>query len=214
MEHNGFLIYSTYVIIYANDTACNVVLELEKYIADEDKEPKKIYRALKRRALSYLRYFNNLSGELSWFTSEYFSSMDETNDVLIERMYDEIECFLVECGAEKPKLYAKLEQARILCHTAVKIHNMLMDECRNRNINTYNLESYRLSELIRVVDNLSEWTDRHFKSETRCDMTSNENIVKIMQDIANNLMSYENFLKSYENSCNVNSGEIRRRLQK
>ena len=62
MDYNRFLVYATYVIIYANDTACNAALELEKYVVDEDKETKKIYRALKRRAIGYIRFFNELVG--------------------------------------------------------------------------------------------------------------------------------------------------------
>lgn len=206
MDYNKFLVYATYVIIYANDTACNSVLELETFIKDEDKETKKLYRALKRRALGYIRYFNNLVGELSWFTSEYFGSMDEGNIDLIDDMYDELERYLVECGAEKPQLYAKLEQVRLLCHIAVEIHNSLMKECSKNNIATYSLKSYRLGELKRVSDNLSEWCDRHFKSNKPCDMSANKVLIGIMRDINTSLMSYENFIKSYELSCNVNHG--------
>ena len=206
MDYNRFLVYATYVIIYANDTACNSVLELETFIQDEDKETKKLYRALKRRALGYIRYFNNLVGELSWFTSEYFGSMDEGNIDLIDDMYDELERYLVECGAEKPQLYAKLEQVRLLSHIAVEIHNSLMKECSKNNISTYNLKSYRLSELKRVSDNLSEWADRHFKAKTPCDMSSNKRLVEMLTKIHKSLMSYENFFNSYETSCNVNNG--------
>lgn len=211
MEYNRFLIYATYVIIYANDTACNAVLELESYIDGEDKETKKIYGALKKRALEYIRFFNNLAGELSWFTSDYFSSMDENTEVFIDDMYKELERYLVECGAEKPSLYAKLEQVRLLCHIAVDIHNSLMKECSKHNICTYNLKSYRLSELIRVADNLSSWTDRHFKSGKSCDMSSNNRLVELSKEIHKSLMSYENFFKSYETSCNTDNGEIRRK---
>ena len=211
MEYNNFLVYATYVIIYANDTACNSVLELEKFIKDEDKETKKIYRALKRRALDYIRFFNNLVGELSWATSEYFGSMDDQLNGFIDDMYDELERYLKECCAEKPKLYAKLEQVRLLCHIAVDIHNSLMNECSKNNISTYNLESYRLSELKRVSDNLSEWADRHFKSKTPCDMSSNKRLIEMLTEIHKSLMSYENFFNSYETSCNIDDGQVRRR---
>ena len=205
-DYNRYLVYATYVIIYANDTACNSALELETFIKDEDKETKKIYGALKKRALDYIRYFNNLVGELSWATSEYFGSMDDQLNGFIDDMYDELERTLIESGAEKPKLYAKLEQVRLLCHIAVEIHNSLMKECSKHNIATYSLKTYRLGELKRVSDNLSEWCDRHFKSSKPCDMSANKVLIGIMRNINTNLMSYENFIKSYELSCNVNHG--------
>ena len=205
MEYNRFLIYATYVIIYANDTACNAALELEKHVADEDKETKKIYRALKRRAIGYIRFFNELVGELSWNTSEYFSSMDEKTEVFVDGIYKEIECLLVECGAEKPELYAKLEQVRILCHIAVEIHNSLMKECLKNNIKTYNLKCYSLKELKKVADSLSSWADRHFKSKIMCDISGNNKVLDIVREINKSLMSYENFFSSYELSCNVNN---------
>ena len=206
MDYNKYLVYATYVIIYANDTACNSALELETFIKDEDKETKKIYGALKKRALDYIRYFNNLVGELSWATSEYFGSMDDQLNGFIDDMYDELERTLIDSGAEKPKMYAKLEQVRLLCHIAVEIHNSLMKECSKNNIATYSLKSYRLGELKRVSDNLSEWCDKHFKSSKPCDMSANKVLISIMRDINTNLMSYENFIKSYELSCNVNNG--------
>ena len=205
MDYNKFLVYATYVIIYANDTACNSVLELETFIKDEDKETKKIYRALKRRAIGYIRFFNELVGELSWNTSEYFSSMDEKTEVFVDGIYKEIECLLVECGAEKPKLYAKLEQVRILCHIAVEIHNSLMKECLKNNIKTYNLKCYSLKELKKVADSLSSWADRHFKSKIVCDISENNRVLDIVREINESLMSYENFFSSYELSCNVNN---------
>lgn len=206
MDYNRYLVYATYVIIYANDTACNSALELETFIKDEDKETKKIYGALKRRALGYIRYFNNLVGELSWATSEYFGSMDDQLNGFIDDMYDELERTLIDSGAEKPKMYAKLEQVRLLCHIAVEIHNSLMKECSKNNIATYSLKTYRLGELKRVSDNLSEWADRHFKAKTPCDMSSNKRLVEMLTKIHKSLMSYENFFNSYETSCNVNNG--------
>lgn len=201
---SNFIVYATYTIIYANDTACNSVLELEEFINDEDKETKKIYRALKRRALGYLRFFNSMMGELSWATSDYFGSMDEKTEGYVEDIYKEIENVLIECGAEKTKLYAKLEQVRLFCHIAVEIHSRLIKECKNNSIPTYSLASYRLDELKRVADNLSNWLDRRFKSKKQCDMTKSEKLVALFNDLINSLMSFDNFIDSYEFSCNVN----------
>ena len=205
MQYDNFLLYATYTILYANDTACNAVLELEKFVEDEDKETKKIYRALKRRALGYIRYFNNLAGEHSWFTSDYFSTMDDYVSEYIDEMYCLLEKNLTECGAKKPKLYARIEQVRMLCHIAVAIHNSLMKECNKHHINTYNLQSYRLGELKRVADNLSEWSDRHFVSDKACNFNDNKELIEAMHKANKAMMYFENFTEAYNYSCDKNN---------
>lgn len=205
MQYDNFLIYATYTILYANDTACNAVLELEKFIENEDKETKKIYRALKRRALDYIRYFNNLAGEHSWFTSDFFSMMDDCVGSYVDDIYSLLETYISKCGAEKPKLYAKLEQVRMLCHIAVEIHNSFMKECKAHNINTYNLQSYRLGELKRVSDNLSSWTDRHFKAYNPCNINDNKELIEAMHKANKAMMSFDNFTEAYNYSCNKNN---------
>lgn len=205
MAYDNYLIYATYTVLYANDTACNAVLELEKYMEGMDKESKKIYGALKKRALGYIRFFNNLANEYSWFTSDYFSIMDDYVGSNVDDMYVSIEDYLISCGAENVKLYAKLEQVRMLCHIAVSIHTLLYEQCVKYRIKTYSLKSYRLGELQRVVDNLSDWVDRYFKSKKICVMSDNKELINIMHKVNQSMMSFDNFNEAYKFSCeNIN----------
>ena len=62
-ERENAFAYAFYTSMYALDTLCNFIRELAPMIADKDKETRKIYGALKKRANAHLRTFDKELGD-------------------------------------------------------------------------------------------------------------------------------------------------------
>lgn len=189
----------TYSILYANDIACNEVLALGYKSHEMDKESKKIYGALAKRAKNYIRTINEIVGENSWFFSDFCSQMDEIFDPVHEKFNEVVKKVFREDVGGNHELLATIEIARTLVHisanhfrfaknTAIHYSKQarLLDNCMLGGIN----------EMPRIVDNLAKWAHRGI--DKSIDLNSYPELVSATNELIDTFKSLKDVCESYQ----------------
>lgn len=162
MERNQhkLLTYLTFQALYIDDTVCNSIKACQRYIASEDKETLKIYRALKKRADTYLRSVSSLMGNELEFFAAYCGAMDEVCDGKVEALRDALVAAFTSYNVPKPLLLAHVELVRCLSEVSVLLVGSYMAFDGGIKAETEKLKHYRLDEIFRVATNLATWVQK------------------------------------------------------
>lgn len=203
-NQDTLLLYSTYVALYLNDNACNSFRDLGVYIRNSDKESQKIYRAVMKRINSYFEQLNKIVEEHSEFLSDIFSSLDD----IIEDAQHEYESFLydmyLDVDKEQAEFLSKLDLSRSL--VAISVHG---NKTINANLSKMidkpygSLAQYRLTEILRVADNLASWVFRHYDMD-KISEEKKKLAVQKMNELVQILVGKEAFDKSYNKAVEQN----------
>lgn len=174
------LLTSMYNIIYVNDIACISVLDIGREIEQQNKETKKIYGALRKRRNSYNKMVSDILGDEIYLLSEYNSNMDEYVQEKIDKLQDSILNVLISNNVQNAKFIAICETARTLIGYSVwNIHNRIKD-CIFFNSSVENWRNYELTEMSRIMENLSDWVTRHTRT---IDLNKQESIMNAYRDL-------------------------------
>lgn len=154
---------SIYNIVYVNDLACASVINLMDKVKNQDKETQKIFGALVKRQRAYEEDFNNILVKSQDFLAEYNSYMDE-------RIQDKLEAFqkamirsFTSRGYENAEFIALVEVMRTIIGYSVVSVEKRIQECLKYNKDSVNLRYYKLNEMKKIAENLSDWTKRKCK---------------------------------------------------
>lgn len=152
-----------YNIVYVNDLACASVINLMDKVKNQDKETQKIFGALVKRQRAYEEDFSNILVKSQDFLAEYNSYMDE-------RIQDKLEAFqkamihsFTSRGYENAEFIALVEVMRTIIGYSVVSVEKRIQECLKYNKDSVNLRYYKLNEMKKIAENLSDWTKRKCK---------------------------------------------------
>lgn len=197
------LIYLMYSLLYVNDTACNSVKELERFLNDMDKESKKIYGALTKRCNTYFTMiYDTIGSEHFDEFSEYGSAMDEKITPLLEAFLYSIKYSYKQKGVNDGGYLATVEFVRTCIDIAVYTGKRIV--CKAIVIDPYSvhMNTYILEDALKVAENFQKWA--YFKSKK--DLSIFEEKDKIVIDrikaLIEGLMLCDNFNYAYEASYN------------
>lgn len=191
------LLYATYNILYINDEACNLIKELSTEIQSFDKETKKIYGALNKRAFQYFELLSLVVGDKMIYFADFCGEMDDICDPLIEDFIDIIEDEYKKVNMGNERFLAKLEAMRTLCTVAVEANHKFTTEMVKTMPKANTLKMYSISEMLKIADNLIKWVYRKVPKEVFIDLNKNERILSAYRKMSSELISFDNFRKSY-----------------
>lgn len=198
-KNDNAVLYATYISLYVNDIACNSIYDIKPYVADKDKETRKIYGALKKRADHYFAHVSKvvkLDG--SYFLADFNQVIDECADKPMEMLVKTIKGCLRKYNIEDDGLICNTIVAHILVETAVTVVTTLSDEMKKEDGWKRGLDGWKLTEIRRVTRNLYFWVCR--KIEDGVIQEINRVVEPITSLFSSSVFGYNNFEKAYENA--------------
>lgn len=202
--------YAMYTMLYANDLACNCIIEIEPYVKEKDKETKKIYGALSKRAKRYRRNMRKLIGETAnKFLADYNSMMDDINDECVENYRDSIIEAYYKGGITEYEFLGYLETARSLFYLSIASLDCIVEKLNKEGIKSYNLKNYSLRPYSSIMDNLVKWCYRNAEKEVSedLDLSKNEEVMDWFRKINENILDYESFATCYNKASEITEEE-------
>lgn len=206
-------LYATYAMLYINDITCNEILFLDNYITDKDKETKKIYGALKKRAKQYLSDIRKIVGDHNLYYSEYCSSMDDFCDEKLEDLKESIVNAIKAKGIDEYEFVGKVATVEILTFHAITSAEYLIRESAKFAPDSNRLKKYILSDINRVANNLTKWLWLVYKIPHGLDV-SDFGITEKVNALNAVLLSYEPFETSYLTASNADYTELKKLMSK
>ena len=152
-----------YNILYNNDLAISSIYEIEPYMGELDKEAKKIFKALLKRKDAYEDEVKSIAKEHQTFLSAYGMYMDDHAALLVDELYKAIKDYLISNDNDNAEIIARVETCRTMVGYSVVACEKRVKETLKYNKNVVNLRSYKMSDMLRVAENLSVWVSRKCK---------------------------------------------------
>lgn len=202
--------YAMYTMLYANDLACNCIIELEPYVKEKDKETKKIYKALLKRAKHYKKCIRELIGEkANRFLGDHNSFMDDINQECVEEYRDSIIEAYYKNGIKEFEFLGYLETARSLFYLSITSLDCIVEKLTKEGIKSYNLKNYSLRPYSSIMDNLVKWCYRHAEKEAseNLDLAKDKEVMEWFGKINENILDYESFAACYNKASEITEEE-------
>ena len=152
-----------YNILYVNDLAISCIYEMKPYVETQDKETKKIFNALMKRVNGYKEMTNELGKKNVYVMALFQSFMDDRAFDKVEILKSKIRESIENKDIPNAKFIATTEVARTMVGYSVLSCKKRYEETIKYDKNAVSLLHYRQSDMLRVVENLSNWVGRHCK---------------------------------------------------
>ena len=149
--------FSTYVVLYANDMACTCINDIWSCASDMDKEDMKKYKAVARRVKMYQSSMCEILKDTVYFLADYYSFVDRVNDDDLDILYDAVNKAITKEYGEKKPFLCKIEVARLMSRLAIRIMDDVLYLLDKAGIDTCSLPSYRFTQPTNILDDLAKW---------------------------------------------------------
>lgn len=159
-----------YQIYHMNDCAINAVKELESLIPEDDKQAMKIYQGAKHKIHEYENRIYKIIGEDKLYDfADFNAEMDEHTEPFLNKMRDSIISALKKEGyGQYSECVASVEVARCLVEFSTRFLEKRIEECWKFKSNAVHLRQYKLDDLRKNTDGLSDWINRKIKPFNFC----------------------------------------------
>lgn len=188
IDGNYIVTTSIYNIMYVNDLACACIIQMKDFIKNQDKETQKIFGALEKRQRAYEHLISKIIETNIEFLSEYNSCMDESVLPKLEDFINEMKLALDSIGVENSYFVALAEIARTIVGYSVKNVENRVKECLKYKKDSVHLRQYKMLDMLRVAENLSNWVSRKCG---KLDLNKCENVMKAYRDLDKTLTNRE-----------------------
>lgn len=188
IDGNYIVTTSIYNIMYVNDLACACIIQMKDFIKNQDKETQKIFGALEKRQRAYEHLISKIIETNIEFLSEYNSCMDESVQPKLEDFINEMKLALDSIGVENSYFVALAEIARTIVGYSVKNVENRVKECLKYKKDSVHLRQYKMLDMLRVAENLSNWVSRKCG---KLDLNKCENVMKAYRDLDKTLTNRE-----------------------
>lgn len=188
-------LYAFHSCLYLNDISYFAIKSLKSYVKDKDKETRKIYGALEKRAETYYGSIMTLLKGYEYFLADYNSKMDEFNDGYINDLTNKIMDIYKSAGVEDYEFLAKTEVARSLIVLSIHFVDRMDKKLKEINREIPTLKYYSIQEIGRVVENFSKWVNR--RNPQVINVGKNEDVIALFIKIGETLGAYSNFEKAW-----------------
>lgn len=156
------LLSATYLILWLNDCATNLIKDIEYDIKFKDKETRKIYGALKRRINIYQHEIHSIVGDnKAEFFANFNEAMDDTFMPLINDIKKEILKSYVEHDIDDADYLSMVETARFMTEYSCKVNINCVRDMYKLTDKAVSLRNYRLTELNQIMENFANWSYRN-----------------------------------------------------
>lgn len=194
-KENAFA-YAFYTSMYALDTLCNFIRELSPMVADKDKETKKIYGALKKRANAHLRAFDKELGK----DADVFAIFCEYRDEVVEeKLLAYKKCFMrAYRDLPEPEFYAHIETTRILSEMVNSVIKSIIKKVTHIVPNAWWVKSYVNDDIPRIASNLADWVYGQIPDDSNVDFSVQKDVESALEVLGNALFSTEAYWDAYK----------------
>lgn len=149
-----------YNMIYVNDLVCQCIQELRGKCPKEDKEAlKKIY-ALEKRVREHDNIMSKIIGDQIDFLADFNLYMDEQVQSKVEYFRNAISEYLRSKSVGNYVFIAYVETARTMAEYSIKIIEKRIDTLKTSIPDIKTMRSYRLMDIKRIIEDLSNWASR------------------------------------------------------
>lgn len=177
-----------YNIVYVNDLACASVINLMDKVKNQDKETQKIFGALVKRQRAYEKEFSNILVKEQDFLAEYNSYMDEKIQDKLEAFQKAMIYSFTSRRYENAEFIALVEVMRTIVGYSVLSVEKRIQECLKYNKDSVNLRYYKLNEMKKIAENLSDWTKRKCKG---INLNNEEDVITAYRELDKALTNSE-----------------------
>lgn len=195
-KEEQFSLFATYTILYIHDTACNCIKELEPYIKDKDKETKKIYGALKKRANEHFDKVNNVVSTSINYLADFCSEMDDIcyDSMLAYKnaLYDTYK----EKNLEDCEYYTQVETMRSMVEVANFSAKRILESLKQIIPNVVWLEYYTIPDLVKIANNFADWCYRKTPKDLQIDYVKS-GVIEKLHKVSELMVEYKSFDKAY-----------------
>ena len=196
-QEENVMLYATYNVLYVNDIACNLVKELICEIDDKDKETKKIFGALLKRANEYFKKVESIIGTRIDYFADYCGEMDDICDPYIDKFRNDLYETYSSHNIENPLWYAKVETMRSMCELAVHSNKHLVERISVKYPRAKWLNYYLIEDISKVANNFTHWVYRKVPKNISIDFNQDSDVMVSFRELNTALMEYDNFEKCY-----------------
>lgn len=149
-----------YNMIYVNDLVCQCIQELRGKCPKEDKEAlKKIY-ALEKRVREHDNIMSKIIGDQIDFLADFNLYMDEQVQSKVEYFRNAISEYLRSKSVGNYVFIAYVETARTMTEYSIKIIEKRIDALKMCIPDIKAMRNYRLMDIKRIIEDLSNWASR------------------------------------------------------
>ena len=195
-ERESAFAYAFYTSMYALDTLCNFIRELSPMIADKDKETRKIYGALKKRANAHLRTFDKELGNDAIVFAMFCEYRDE---VVEEKLLGYKQCFMrAYRELPQPSYYAHIETIRILSELVNNTIKSIIKKVVDVAPNAWWVKSYVNDDIPRIASNLADWVYGQLPDDSNVDFSVQKEVEDAFEALGESLFSFDGYLDAYK----------------
>lgn len=195
-ERENAFAYAFYTSMYALDTLCNFIRELAPMIADKDKETRKIYGALKKRANAHLRTFDKELGD----DASVFALFCEYRDEVVEDTLLAYKQSFMRAYRElpQPSYYAHIETIRILSEFVNNSIKGIVKKVVNIEPNAWWIKGYVNDDIPRIASNLADWVYGQLPDDSKVDFSVQKEVEDALEALGESLFSFDGYLDAYK----------------
>lgn len=197
-QHDRALAFATYTVLYVNDTVCNCVRLLSPMIAKRDKETRKIYGALKKRANAHLRRLDKVLADKAAYYADFCGEMDDKCDPLLDNYKHTLERVFASSNVQDASYYAHIEMIRTITAYSVKVIDALVDKIKEHTPLATRLRYWQLVEMPEIADNLAKWVYREIPADVSIDFNACDDVMSTFNALCEAWFDYDSYYEALQ----------------
>lgn len=197
LKEEQLLLYATYTILYLNDTACNCIKELQQYVDGMDKESKKIYGALSKRANKYFEALGNIVDNSIDYLADYCSEMDDLCYSPMLNFKNALYDAYKEHNIDNSEYYTQVETMRSMVELAIVASKKVIASVYTKVPKAKWLNNYIINEIGRVANNFADWSYRKVPKDLHINLNDDCCVMKHFREMSEIMVDFKSFHKAY-----------------
>lgn len=201
-QEERLLLYSTYTILYLNDTACFAIQQLGSKIPEE-KEVKKIYGALLKRSKEYLSKIDKIVDNKMDYYCDYCTAMDDICDEQYFAFKKSLQNAYAYANIENEEYFSTIETMRSMVDLAVEAGKKVISSINAALPKANWLLNYLPNDMLRVANNLAKWEYRKIPKDIVIDFNEESEVMQEFRKLSECMIDYNSFDKAYRNAITL-----------
>lgn len=201
-QEERLLLYSTYTILYLNDTACFAIQQLGSKIPEE-KEVKKIYGALLKRSKEYLSRIDKIVDNKMDYYCDYCTAMDSICDEQYFAFKKSLQKAYAYANIENAEYFSTIETMRSMVDLAVEAGKKVVSSINVALPKANWLLNYLPNDMLRVANNLAKWEYRKIPKDIVVNFNEDSEVMQEFRKLSECMIDYNSFDKAYRNAITL-----------
>lgn len=201
-QEERLLLYSTYTILYLNDTACFAIQQLGSKIPEE-KESRKIYGALLKRSREYLSKIEKIVDKKIDYFCDYCTEMDSICDEQYVAFKNSLQKSYTIANIKNAEYFATIETMRSMVDLAVEAGKKVIASINVALPKANWLLNFLPNDMLRVANNLAKWEYRKIPKDIVVDLNEDSEVMREFVKLSECLIDYNSFDKAYRKAITL-----------